>query len=709
MATLEKIRSKAGLLVAVVGIALLAFVIGDFLKSGSTFFHQSKEKIATVNGTSISIQEYQAKVEEMTEVYKRRMQSNSINEDMQTRIREDVFESLVNNILLGDETEKIGMTVGKDELSDMIIGDNISPLILQMPDFQNPQTGTFDKNMLLQFLQTIESGDLSNYPEEMKAQLQEAKKYWLFWEQTIKQQKLQSKYSALLGSAIAVNSIEAKNAYEEKKISVGFDYVTQNYQSIPDDQVSVSDSEIKQLYEKRKNTYKQEKQQVISFIAVDVVPSNEDEAAIRKTLTDLKPSFSQPDIDISALVNENSDLKYIDAFMAKSELRNDMQDFVEKANVNDVEGPELKEGSYYAMYKLVAVTTAPDSVKINQLVLPNMEDQDLKNLSDSIIGVIKGGKSFADVATEMTQGRTNGEMGYMTEAQLLAATDVKFKDQIFNGTIGDIFVAKSIHGSHLVQIVEKTKPVAKYKVATIQSAVTPSTETYSKLYNDLNSYIAKNNTLEKFKTAAAESGYMIQNEMPITENQPNLINISSSRPAIRWAFEHRKGDISEIFECQDHFIVVAVDGSLKAGYRPLSSVSEILKRELLNDKKAEKIINDLKAKNYTSLDEYAKEMNATPNSVEFVTFSTSNISGIGTEPIINARAPLTEVGQIAGPLKGRAGIYVLNITSKKVSEVPYNEESEKQSLQSTNMYRMYSFMPALRDKSKIEDNRIRFY
>ncbi|GHU87809.1 peptidylprolyl isomerase [Bacteroidia bacterium] len=709
MATLEKIRSKAGLLVGVVGIALLAFVIGDFLKSGSTFFQQSKEKIAIVNGTSISIQEYQAKVDEMTEVYKRRMQTSSINEDMQTRIREDVFENLVSNILLGDETEKIGMAVGKEELSDMIIGDNISPMILQMPDFQNPQTGTFDKNMLLQFLQTIESDDLSNYPNEMKAQLLEAKNYWLFWEQTIKQQKLQAKYSTLLGNAIAVNSIEAKNAFEEKKISVGFDYVVQNYQTIPDDQVSVSDSEIKQSYEKRKNTYKQEKQQVISFIAVDVVPSNEDDAAIKKTLTDLIPSFSQPDVDVSAIVNENSDLKYIDAFMAKSELRGDMQSFVENANLNDVEGPELKEGSYYAMYKLVATTTAPDSVKISQLVLPNLEEKALQTLSDSIIGVIKGGKTFADVATEMTQGRTNGEMGYMTEAQLLAATDVKFKDRIFSGTIGDIFTAKSIHGTHLVQIVEKTKSVTKYKVATIQLTVSPSTETYSKLYNDLSSYVAKNNTLDKFKTAAAENGYMIQNEMPITENQPTLINIGSSRPAIRWAFEHKKGDISEIFECQDRFVVVAVDGSLKAGYRPLSSVSEILKRELLNNKKADKIINDLNAKNYTSLDQYAKEMNATPNSVEFVMFSTPNISGIGTEPIINARAPLAEVGQIAGPLKGKAGIYVLNITSKKASEVPYNEESEKQSLQSTNMYRMYSFMPALKDKSKIEDNRIRFY
>ncbi len=708
MATLEKIRSKAGLLVAVVGIALLAFVIGDFLRSGSTFFHQSKEKIVLVDGEAVSIRDYQAKVEEMTEVYKRRMQTNTINDEMQTRIRDDVFETMVNGILLKNETEKVGMTVGKDELSDLIIGNNISPIILQMPDFQNPQTGAFDKNMLLQFLQTIESDDVSSYTPEMKAQLLEAKNYWLFWEQTIKQQKLQAKYSSLLGNAIATNAIEAKNAYEEKKINVGFEYVSQNYQSIPDDQVTVADSEIKSLYDKRKSTYKQEKQQVVSYIAVDIVPSKEDDNAVLKILSDLKPAFEKPDIDVSSMVNENSDLKYIDAYMAKSELREDMQAFVETAAVNDVTNPSL-DGSSYVMLKLVGVTSAPDSIKINQLVLPNLDEKTIKTIADSVAGVIKGGKTFAEVATMETQGRSNGEMAYMTEAQLVAATDAKFKDQIFSAPIGEVFVAKSIHGSHLVQVVEKTKPVTKYKVAAMQIAVTPSSDTYSKLYNELSSYVSKNTTLEKFKSAASESGYTIQNEMPISENQPLLANISASRPVIRWAFEHKKGNISEIFECQERFVVVAVDGSLKAGYRPLASVSEILKRELLNDKKADKIISNLKAKNFSTIADCAVAMNSTVNSVDFVSFATPNITGIGVEPIINARAPLAEVGKLTEPLKGKAGVYVLNVTSKKASEAPYNEKEEKENLQSTNMYRMYSFMTTLKEKSKIEDNRIRFY
>ena len=707
MATLEKIRSKAGLLIGVVGVALLAFVIGDFLKSGSTFFHQSKEKIVIVGGESVSIQDYQAKVEEMTDVYKKRSQVNTVSEEMQNSIREEVFNSLVTNIILKKESEKIGMAVGKDELSDMIIGDNISPMILQMPDFQNPQTGMFDKNMLLQFLQTIESDDIKSFPLETQAQILEAKNYWLFWEQTIKQQRLQSKYSVLLGNAITSNAIEARNAFEEKKVSIGFEYVVQSYQSLPDEEFTVSDSEIKSLYNNRKHIYKQDKQQVISYISVDIVPSREDDAAVYNQISELRPAFEEPNIDVTAMVNESSDLKFIDAYMAKSELREDMQTFVDNANVNDVSMPALNESSY-VMLKLVGTIVAPDSIKINQLVLPNLDEQVIKSIADSIAGVIKGGKTFAEVATIETQGRTTGELGYMTEAQLVAATDVNFKDQVFSATIGEVFVAKSIHGSHLVQVVEKTAPVTKYKVAAIQISVTPSSETYSKLYNGLSAYTSANNTLDKFKEFAAENGYIIQNEMPITENQPSIAGISSSRPAIRWAFENKRGDISEVFECQDHFVVVAVEGSLKEGYRSLASISEILKREILNDKKAEKIINDLKAKNISTIAGYAETMNSTVNSVDFVSFSTPNITGLGVEPAINAIVPFVEEG-LTAPLKGKGGVYVLNVTSKKISEAPYIEESEKQALQSTNSYRMYSFLPVLKGKFKVEDNRIRFY
>ncbi len=709
MATLEKIRSKAGLLVGVVGVALLAFIIGDFLRSGSTFVHQSKEKIVVVDGEGVSIRDFQAKVEELTEVYKKRSGNNSLNDDAQAQIREAVFSGLVNKILLEKESKQIGLSISKEELSDLIIGDNPSPVIQQMPDFVNRQTGTFDKNLLIQFLQTIEADDLSAYPPDTRAQIESAKKYWLFWEQTIKEQKLENKYSVLLGSAIAVNSLDAKSAFEDEKVSVDFDFVLQNYQSVPDDQVAVSESEIQSLYNKRKEIFKQEAGKVIDYIAVDILPSAEDQAAVERVISGLKAEFSQPDVDVSSVVNENSDVKYEDIFRSAGEISPAMKEFVEKANVNDVDGP-LLDGNSYVMYKLVAKTQAPDSIKMNQLLLPNINDEvKLKAIADSLIGVLHSGVSFAEMSKDATNGQSLGEVGWITESQLVTSTDPKFTKELFNAPLNTPFVAKSTYGSHLVLVTEKTKPVTKYKIANIQIAVTPSTETYNKLYNDLNAYVSKNRTLDAFKSAAAEAGYALQSDITLTQNQQTIGDIRSSRPVVRWAFEHKKGEVSDIFECQDRFVVAAVEGSLKEGFRSLSSVSEILKRELINDKKAEKIIKDLKSKNLTSFDQYISAMNAVPGAVKFVTFATQNISGIGMEPIINARAPQMEIGKISDPMKGKIGVYVLKVTNKINSDAQFNPEVQKRSMESMNMYRMYSFMTALKEQSDIQDNRIRFY
>ena len=193
MATLEKIRSKAGLLVLVVGLALFAFIIGDFLNSGSTYFRQSQERIAEIDGEVIKIQDYQARVDEMTEIYKMQSGSASLPEEYMTQIRQSVFDGMVQEIVLDEATQKLGMVVGPEELFDMVQGENISPLIQQMQMFVNPQTGAFDKSALLTFLKQIDVDNIATYPAEQQAQLQQAQRFWMFWEKNIKRQRLESK------------------------------------------------------------------------------------------------------------------------------------------------------------------------------------------------------------------------------------------------------------------------------------------------------------------------------------------------------------------------------------------------------------------------------------------------------------------------------------------------------------------------------------
>ena len=240
MATLEKIRSKAGLLVLVVGLALFAFIIGDFLNSGSTYFRQSQEKVAEVDGEVIKIQDYQNRVDEMTEMYKMQSGSASLPEEYQTQIRQSVFDGMVQEIVLDNATSKLGLTVSPEELFDMVQGENISPMIQQMQMFVNPQTGAFDKTALLNFLKTIDDDNIANYPADQQAQLLQARQFWMFWEKNIKRQRLEQKYTTLLSKAVSANKLDAKDAFDGSAVSSDIVYAMQSYATIPDSTVQVS-------------------------------------------------------------------------------------------------------------------------------------------------------------------------------------------------------------------------------------------------------------------------------------------------------------------------------------------------------------------------------------------------------------------------------------------------------------------------------------
>jgi len=708
MATLEKIRSRAGLLVGVVGLALFAFIIGDFLRSGSIFFKQSKEKIAVVDGQSIGIREFQTDLETATNSYKTR--GVSLSEEQQNQIREMVFEQKVGSILLANESKKIGFAVGKDELSDLLTGNNISPIVQQ--SFRNPQTGVFDKNMLLDFLQrTIESDDWSMYTPEQQQMLQKDKDAWLNIEKVVGEQQLVNKFSTLLASAIVANSLDAKAAYNDNSVNVDFNYVSQLYNSFPDAGIEVSDAEIAKLYDARKQNFKQERAKVVSYIAVNIVPSDVDFAEKSAQIEKIKDEFANSANPVD-LVNENSDAPFLDAYLSAAQLSPEEKKFVESAPIGKVDGPSLINNRTYVMYRLLGIKQAPDSIKINMLPFANLDEAKIKSLTDSLTQVIKSGKSFADVASSLSNGQTKGDIGWQTEATLAKIIDSKFVNELFDAKINEPFTIKSSNGTFYAQVVEKTKPVSKYKIAVIKMDVVPSQETYNKLYTNLNQYISKNHQLDKFATAASDAGYVCQTNVQFLENQLNIANIENSRQVIRWAFSHNKGEISDIFECQGYFIVAAVEGDLKAGFRPLKDVADILKRELINEKKGTKIVETLKAKNLGSLEDYAAAMNSTVQEVKFVTFATPRITGIGVDPIVNVKAVSSETGKITGPFAGKNAVYVLSLTAKNKSEQAYNEAQQKQQLNMQNSYKIMQMVQTnklLKDKATIEDNRSRFY
>lgn len=292
MATLEKIRSRAGLLVGIIGIALFSFIIGDFLTSGSTFFRQSKDKVVIVNGKSVSSSEFQSRIDELTTVYKMETGQTTLSEEYTTNIRESVYESFIRESLINEQAKECGLTVSAAELFDMIQGEHISPMVQRLRMFANPNTGTFDKGVMLNFLKVINDNTTGKYTADQAQQIVELKKYWAYWVKAIKQQRLEEKYSMLLSKSVMPNSVEAKSAFDGTIKSVDFLYAVQPYYSIVDSTIEVSKSDLTALYEKRKESFKQNETRSVKYISVAITPSQADIKEVETRINAIKQEFT---------------------------------------------------------------------------------------------------------------------------------------------------------------------------------------------------------------------------------------------------------------------------------------------------------------------------------------------------------------------------------------------------------------------------------
>lgn len=711
MATLEKIRNKAGLLVLIVGLALFAFIIGDFLNSGSTYFRQSHENIGEVNGEVIKIHDYQDLIDEMTEMYKMQTNSSTVPEEYQSQIRQSVFDAIVQDIVLNEAAQNLGMNVTSDELFDMVQGENISPMIQQMPMFVNPQTNTFDKAALLNFLKAIDDDNIANYPADQQQQLMQARQFWLFWEKNIKRQRLEQKYATLLGQAVSANKLDAKDAFEGSAKNADIAYVMQSFAFIPDSAVTVSKSEIENLYKQRKELYKQKEGKVVKYITVDIRPSDEDYDKVKNDIMSLRDEFIESE-NVAELVNENSEVPFVDVFVTESVITPEMGRFVQTAAVGEVYGP-VYENDSYKMYKLVDKKTAADSVKVSHIMLAGQDDATLTALADSLVNVLKKGGDFAALAQEYSvdqTAETGGELGWFTELAALRGVNEDFKNAVFSTPVNDYKVVKTMYGTHIVKVTDKTANVNKYKVADIEMSVSPSSKTYGNLYNELNQFVAKNNNMEKLDEAAQAAGFNLLADVTITEADQMLGSVKNSRPVIRWAFQNKKGDVSEIFECDDKFVVAAIQGNQPEGYRSLAAMTPVLQAELVARKKAELLAEQLAAKNLTSLEAYAEAMNSSVDSVKFVNFNTRRIAGIGAEPKLNAMVSLAQQGKLNSPVAGNNGVYVFEIYEETDGNKAFDEQAEVAALDATNAYRLgYQAIQSLINNATIKDNRIRFY
>ena len=706
MSALQFLREKAGVVVAgVIGLSLFLFVVSDFFGKGRGQRLKAKKyyEIGEISGEYISYQDYESRLQNLLEIYKlsgKTKMDDATNESL----REQVWQQMVREKILDSQYKKLGIGVSTEEVDELVLGNHPHPIVQQL--FTDQQTGTFNKSFLVNFLKQTEVDET-------------AKKYWLFFENEIVNDRENTKYNNLVSRGLYVTSKQAEFDELINKNTVDFSYILKNYASVPDSSVKVTGSDIQEYYTKHKNNYKRTALRDAEYVTFDVVPSEDDINQTKLWIEKTKEDFATAP-DPVQFINMTADTRYIGFFTPLNEVPEVLRDFVKKEDLKTVYGPYIEDGSY-KIAKLLAVADRPDSVHVRHILLSTNQNRSLeaaKHEADSLITLIKSGTSFASLAQANSDDRGSaqlgGDLGWFTEGKMV----LPFNNACFSGKKGDIKTVETSFGVHIIEILGQSKDIRKYNVGIIDRKIVPGSATTQKYYSEASQFAGTNDTYEKFTKAVAEQGLNKRVANDIAPQQKTLPGLDNPRPLIMALFQTTQSDKivldnnqQAVFEIGDKYVVAYCTRVQENGIAPMKDVENDIRFVLIKDKKADLISVEFTTNNTPrkTIDQLAAAMGLTVEEATKINFKSYSVPGVGTEPALIAAASVAKEGILSGPVKGINGVYMLaanNITTAKGEDLKLVQNRLQSAFQVRGSYEAYE---ALRKSANIVDKRYKFY
>ncbi len=670
MATLQRIRNHGLFLLIIVGLAMLAFILGDALNSGSSFMNKSREYIGEIEGQKIHYTEYESAVEQLTEVYKIESGRSDFDEDMHAQIRNQVWQMLVAKYTLQDQAKQIGMDITSDELYELCAGAKPHQLITSRRMFAG-QNGQFDRNILINFLASIE---MDSENAEQAANLKQAKNYWMYWENAVRLTAMQEKYVGLIQNMLTANNLDAKYAAQAKQTKVNVDYAMKPYYTVADSLVKVSTNDIRKIYDERKQMYKQTPNRDIAYIAYPIVPSEADYQLAEKAMLEIQEEFRTTE-EVALVVNSNSDVMYDGNNYSEKTIPAAYKDFAFAKGAKKNDFMELNYDEATRTFRMARLMdcgyNSPDSVQL------------------------KG------IATK--EGEQDQEYGWFTEAEL----QKDIAEPAFAGKVGQRFTVTLGMEDRTFEITGLTKPTPKAKVAIIEREVTPSSKTFAAIYNEANQFVVNNQDEEAFRAAAEEAKMEIETATNLQKMANKVADLKSSRAIVRWAFNAKEGQVSDVFECGDKYIVAVLTATHDGEYREFEDVQATLRYEAVNRKKAEYISKQIA--DAKTLAEVAEKMGSEVRHIDALTEDSYRFGIEGMEPAAVGTAFATTAGELSKPVKGNQGVIVLVPSDVQRAEAEVDYKAEIASLNARTSYSLpYQLINNLEQNADIVDNRATF-
>lgn len=713
MAALGKIRSKGVLLICIISLGLFAFIAEEAFRSCESSSNDARQQVGEVLGEKINVTEFQKLVDEYTEVIKMQQGQDNLNEDQLNQVKDMVWNTYVQTKLIENETKKLGLTVTDAELQN-VLTEGTNPMLMQTP-FVNQQTGRFDVNALKKFLAEYKAQGQAN--PQLAKQYDTIYKYWTFIEKTLRQQLLAQKYQGLFAHCFLSNKVEAQMAFNDQNQESQILLAALSYSSIDDNKVQISDADLKAKYDEVKGRFKQYvESRDIKYVDVQVKASAADRAALQKEFAGYSQTLASA-TDASDVVRKSTSLvNYLGVPVSKDAYPYDIAQRLDSMAVGSTSKVfENNSDNTLNVIKLVSKQLLPDSVQYRQIQVAGATAEESAKRADSIYNALKAGADFEVIAKKYGQ---TGEKTWLTTRQYQSAPslDHNTKDYIMSLNTMSVNELKNValsQGNLIVQVVDRKGMINKYVAAVVKKNVTFSKDTYSAAYNKFSSFVSANLTADAIVKNAAKAGFNVQERKDVTTAEHNLAGIRSTRDAMRWLFDAKKGDVSPLYECgdNDHLLVVVLDNINNVGYRSLddAQVKEYVKGEVLKDKKAEMLMAKLNGVKSVAA---AKAKGANVSTVNQVTFAAPVfVPATGaSEPALSGAVAATAKGKFCKlPVKGNAGVYVFEVTNKTQRPGKFDAATEMQKLRQKEMQMASNFMNELYIKAKVVDNRYLFF
>lgn len=718
MATLQKLRNAGPLLIIFVGLALLAFIAGDAFRIFQS--PQGSQSVGSVNGKEITAAEFQKLYEEQSNVLKFVRGTNTLSENDLNGVKDATWQNHFRNILIQNETDKLGLTVTDAELQ-AIVAKGEHYLLANTP-FVNAQK-KFDINILNEFLTQYNQYKDTEYME----QLRPAYDYWKFMEKTIKQEILTEKYGSLIEKSFISNPVAAQYSFDAGNVTYDIELIKYPYTAIADADITVTDADKKAVYEDEKGKFRNyEESRDIKYVSVRVVPNAKDRAELVKEMTEYADSLSTSTDYANIVRIANSEVPYSQLAWSKEIFPEEVQLRIDSMKENTMEGPIRNAyDNSYTVFKFIGKETIADSVLCRILPVNADNAERTAFITDSLLTELKKGANFKELAAKY--GQENNDSIWLTWAMYERATtisddDVAFVTALFNGKKGEyaVFSPENTPNKIIYQVLDKKNPETKYHAAVIKRTVEFSTDTYNAAYDKFSQFVASCKTVEDIEKNAEENGYRVRTSdirQPLTTASHNIAGIPGTHEAVRWLFNEAKvGNVSPLYECgnNDNLLVIALTGINEKGYSTMERIDSIytvsglpgITEKAAINKKAEKIMAEIKGK---SFNEVASIGAVKSDTVKHVSFSApANIDKI-SEPAISAAVTKLQPGKESAPIKGNAGVYVIRLIAKNNAKTEFKADAEQDKLKNMGIRNAQFIITDLMEKGEIVDNRYLYF